>query len=71
MIDKIDELFIQLNNKDELKKIPSLLILNLPGETDLKKGKLEKSDNSDELYVFATNNVGEQWIFGNKSEHSI
>lgn len=41
MIDKIDELFIQLNNKDELKKIPSLLILNLPGETDLKKGKLE------------------------------
>lgn len=62
MIDKIDELFIQLNNKDELKKIPSLLILDLPGETDLKKGKLEKSDNSDELYVFATTLVSNGYL---------
>ncbi|WP_374175264.1 hypothetical protein [Flavobacterium tructae] len=58
----IDEFFIDLNNEDELKNYPSLLILDLPKETDIQKGNLSVPDNTNQLYVFATTVVGNGYL---------
>ncbi|WP_264536976.1 hypothetical protein [Flavobacterium sp. N1736] len=58
----IDEFFIDLNSKDELKNYPSLLILDLPKETDIQKGNLSVPDNTNQLYVFATTVVGNGYL---------
>ncbi len=54
MIDNIGEFFTELHTKNELKIFPSLLLLDLPRESDLKKGNFVKSINSNQFYVFAT-----------------
>lgn len=58
----IDEFFIELNNEDELKKYPSLLILDLPKVVDIQKGNLSVPDNPNQIYVFATTVVGNGYL---------
>ncbi|MFH6989458.1 hypothetical protein ACHRVW_17090 [Flavobacterium collinsii] len=58
----IDEFFIELNNEGELKKYPSLLILDLPKETDIQKGNLKEPNSVNLLYVFATTVAGNGYL---------
>ncbi|CAA9200767.1 hypothetical protein [Flavobacterium collinsii] len=58
----IDEFFIELNNEGELKKYPSLLIMDLPKETDIQKGNLKEPNSVNLLYVFATTVVGNGYL---------
>ena len=62
MIDNIGEFFLDYNARGELIKHPSLLILDLPKESDLKKGNLTISVNPKQVYVFATTLVANGYI---------
>jgi hypothetical protein len=56
-----DDFFINLNY-DRLKDFPSLLILDLPDESDLKKGNPVKINNPNQLYVFATTLIANGYL---------
>jgi hypothetical protein len=57
-----DEFFIELNNEYQLKNFPSLLLLDLPKESDLKKGNLTSPENPNQIYVFATTVVANGYL---------
>ncbi len=62
MTDNIGEFFINLNNIGELEKNPSILILELPNESQLKLGHLPKIDNVNQIFVLATTVVSNGYL---------
>ncbi len=62
MNNQLGEIFVELDNKGELNKNPSILILDLPREADLKWGNLPKSNNLNQIFVFATTLVANGYL---------